>query len=88
MKKINSFITKIMTVLVFLDLNINTYNYTEVTKDILVNNDAEAARIGFRVGDNVLIKDLLYSGYIGSKNDAINLLVKSTGLSMDEFVKK
>ena len=81
-------LTKIMTVLVFLDLDINIYNYTEVINDVLVNNDAEAARIGFRVGDNILIKDLLYSGYIGSKNDAINLLVKSTGLSMDEFVKK
>jgi len=81
-------LTKIMTILVFLDTNTNLYDYVTVTKDDLAVEDKEAAKIGFYVGDKVMVKDLLYAGYIGSKNDAINLLVKSTGLSQEEFVKK
>lgn len=81
-------LTKIMTTLVFLDTKTNLYDYVKVTKDAITVEDKEAAKIGFIVGDNVLVKDLLYSGYIGSKNDAINLLIKSTGLSQEEFVKK
>lgn len=81
-------LTKIMTTMVFLDTNTNLYNYTQVTKDALSMSDPEAAKIGFINGDSVLVKDLLYAGYIGSKNDAINLLVKSTGMSQEEFVKK
>lgn len=81
-------LTKIMTMLVFLETNTNLYNYIKITPDALVMNDEEAARIGLVVGDNILVKDLLYSGYIGSKNDAINLLVKSTGISEEDFVKR
>ena len=81
-------LTKMMTVLTFLDLNVDLYKYVKVTSDIAVMDVKDSAAIGFTPGEEILIKDVLYSGYIGSKNDAINLLVKSTDLSYSDFVIK
>ena len=81
-------LTKIMTTLVFLDFDIDLNNYVEIEKEDIKIDVEDAAIAGFKNGDKILVRDLLYSGYIGSKNDAINLLVKSTGLSIDKFVEK
>lgn len=77
-------ITKIMTALVFFDIN------PYLTGDIVVKySDLDiGSSLYLQVGDKVSIYDLFYAGYIGSKNDAINTLVRSTGLSREEFVEK
>lgn len=81
-------LTKIMTTLVFLDLNVDLNKYIVIEKEDIKMDVKDAAIAGFLTDDKILVRDLLYSGYIGSKNDAINLLVKSTGLTIKEFVQK
>jgi D-alanyl-D-alanine carboxypeptidase len=75
-------ITKLMTVLVFLDTNPDWEKEVVITKD--------DARIGSWLdvwpGESLKIKDLFYSALIGSNNNAIAALVRSTGLSEEEFV--
>jgi D-alanyl-D-alanine carboxypeptidase len=77
-------ITKIMTSLVFFDINPN------LRGDIVIKSgDLDTgSSLYFQVGDRVSFYDLFYSGYVGSKNDAINALVRSTGFSNEEFVEK
>ena len=77
-------ITKIMTALVFFDLN------SYLSGDIIVQyGDLDTgASLYLEVGDKVSVYDLFYAGYVGSKNDAINTLVRSTGLTREEFVEK
>ncbi|MCF7795975.1 serine hydrolase [Patescibacteria group bacterium] len=77
-------ITKVMTSLVFFD--INPYLVGDV---VIQYGDLDTgSALKLEVGDKVSVYDLFYSGYIGSKNDAINALVRSTGLSKEEFIEK
>ncbi|MEZ7821180.1 MAG: serine hydrolase [Patescibacteria group bacterium] len=80
-------LTKIMTILVFLENDYDTSKYLKIEKsDIDLENGAAA--LGLRVGDEIKVNDLLIASLVGSKNDAINALVRSTGLTDDEYVKK
>lgn len=80
-------LTKIMTILVFLENNYDTSGYIKIEKDDLDLED-RAAILGLRVGDEIMIEDLLKASLIGSKNDCINTLVRSTGFTEDEYIKK
>ncbi|GEM_PF-687558 len=77
-------LTKLMTVLVFLDKNPGW----QKTVQIGAEDDAEPAKVAFQVGDKVYVKDLFYATLIGSKNNAAKALARSTGLSQEEFIKK
>lgn len=77
-------LTKLMTVLVFLDKNPGW----QKTVQIKAQDDAEPAKIAFLAGDTVYVKDLFYATLIGSKNNAAKALARSTGLSHEEFTKK
>jgi len=77
-------LTKLMTVLVFLDYNPGW----QKTVQIIAQDDAEPAKIAFHIGDKVYVKDLFYATLIGSKNNAAKALARSTGLSHEEFIQK
>lgn len=76
-------ISKLMTALVFLDHNPGWESYYQVSA-------ADAVAGGknnlFR-GDTVKIRDLFYTSLVSSDNSATISLVRSTGLSDEEFVR-
>jgi len=70
--------------LVVFDINPNLYG-----EIVIKSGDLDTgSSLYFQVGDKVSVYDLFYGGYVGSKNDAINALVRSTGFSKEEFVEK
>jgi D-alanyl-D-alanine carboxypeptidase len=77
-------ITKLMTTLVFLDTQPNwEENYTIVREDGI-----SGGRLHLFLGDTLTIKQLFYTALISSDNGAVTALVRSTGLSQDEFILK
>ncbi|MCI0530339.1 MAG: serine hydrolase [candidate division Zixibacteria bacterium] len=75
-------ITKLMTVLVFL----------EQTSDlgipiIVLNEDRTVGSSHFRVGNSYRLVDLLHGVLMSSDNRAAKTLVRSTGFSTEEFVQ-
>lgn len=81
-------LTKIMTVLVFLENDYDIYKYLKIEKSDVDLDKDQAAALGLRIGDEVRVEDLLIASLVGSKNDAINALVRSTGLTDEEYVNK
>ncbi|MFH1207826.1 MAG: RlpA-like double-psi beta-barrel domain-containing protein [Patescibacteria group bacterium] len=77
-------LTKIVSAMVFLD--------TGTPWDKVVAYEAGDNAIGSRLaispGETLTVKDLYYSGLVGSANNAINALARSTGLTKAEFVKR
>lgn len=80
-------LAKIMTALVVLDkVNGNydslvTFSYNSVTKDI----DRHSVTIGASAGDQLSIKDCLYSLLLPSANDAANALAEYIAGSISDF---
>ncbi len=76
-------LTKLMTALVFLDHNPGWES------DIVVNKEdlRGGAKANIFSGDKIMIKDLFKAALIASDNSAITVLVRSTGLSEEAFVK-
>lgn len=81
-------LTKIMTVFVFLENDFNRDDYIKINKDDVDLDMIDAASLGLKIGDEIKIENLLISSIIGSKNDSINALVRSTGLTNDEYINK
>lgn len=48
----------------------------------------EAAKLTVKDGDTMTIENLLYSALVGSANNAVESLVRVSGLSRPEFIKK
>lgn len=48
----------------------------------------QSAKVGLRSGEIVKIKDLIYSSLVGSANNAVESLVRVSGLSRAEFMKQ
>ncbi|MDI3496545.1 MAG: hypothetical protein PWQ35_566 [Patescibacteria group bacterium] len=48
----------------------------------------ESARLRVSEGETMTIEDLVYSTLVGSANNSIETLVRVSGLSRDEFIKK
>lgn len=79
-------LTKIMTAIVAIE------NIDDLNKEIvMINSDFkdmyEYAIAGFKVGDKVTIKDLLYGVLLPSGSDAVNALVRTVSNTEEEFVK-
>lgn len=81
-------LTKIMTMMVFLDGNYNLNKYVKIKSEDLDMEMSQAAALGLKAGEEVLVSDLVKAALIGSKNDAVNVLVRYTGMTEDEFIKK
>lgn len=80
-------LSKIMTAIIVLDsVNGNydelvTFSYNSVTKDI----DKNSVTIGASAGDQLSIKDCLYSLLLPSANDAANALAEHIAGSINDF---
>jgi len=86
-------LTKLVAVKVFLDtrptlnrqvaysVKDEEYNYEYVNK-------WESAKLKLQDGDTLTIEDLLYAALVGSANNAIETLVRLSGLKRDEFILK
>lgn len=77
-------LTKLMTALVFLDHNPGWNKTIEFEKGDFVGG----ATLWAKEGNEFSVKDLFYAMLVGSKNNAAMALMRVSGLSRDEFVKK
>lgn len=77
-------ITKLTTVLTFLDTN---PDFDQVVK-ITAADMTGAGSLNLMVGEEVTIKDLLYLSLVNSDNNATLALVHATQMTEEEFVKK
>lgn len=75
-------ITKLMTVLTFLE-----YNPGWDKEIVMINDDFRAgAKPSLLLGDRVTVRDLFYATLVSSSNEAANALARSTGLPANDFI--
>ena len=77
-------LTKLMTAIVFLEHNPGWDQTIEYT----VDDNVGGASLWLEYGDQATVTDLYRAMLVGSKNNAVMMLVKSTGMSVDQFVAK
>ena len=86
-------LSKLIALKVFLDREISPEKEVFYQKeDALYNyqycNSWESAKVGLRDGEIVKIKDLIYASLVGSANNAVESLVRESGLSRSEFIRE
>jgi D-alanyl-D-alanine carboxypeptidase len=86
-------LTKLVAIKVFLDtrpsLNqIVTYSVKDEEYNYEYVEKWESARLKLNDGDILTIEDLLYAALVGSANNAIETLVRVSGLPRDKFIAK
>lgn len=86
-------LTKLVAAKTFLDLNpdlkkVVEYKVQDEKYNHLYCNPWESARLTVKDGDTLTIENLLYSALVGSANNAVESLVRVSGLSRDEFIKR
>lgn len=86
-------LSKLIFAKVFLDLNVDFDKVVSYkVQDENYNNEHcepwESARLRVADGETLTIKDLFYSAIIGSANNAVESLVRNSGLSRDEFISR
>lgn len=77
-------ITKLMSAMVFLDQTPNLEEIIEVKE----SDYRGGGRAHFFVGDKVRVSDIFKTALVASDNTAVALLVRSSGLTEEEFVAK
>jgi len=85
-------LTKLVALKVFLDTNpdlkkVVTYQYQDEKYNYQYCRPWESARLLVKEGETMTIKDLLYSAAVGSANNAIESLVRVSGLKRADFIK-
>lgn len=86
-------LTKIVAAQVFLDTKptlsqIVTYKKQDEDYNYKYCKPGESAKLTVKDGDTLTISDLLYSALVGSANNAVESLVRNSGLNRDEFIQK
>lgn len=86
-------LTKIIAVKTFLDTkpNLNkivSYSQKDEAEISKYCKPSEAAMLRLKDGDQIKIQDLVYAALIGSANNAIESLVRISGLSRNEFINQ
>ena len=86
-------LTKLIATQVFLDTNpdlnkVVAYSVKDEQYNYLYCKPWESSRLRVADGETMTIKDLLYSVLVGSANNAIESLVRVSGLSRPDFVAK
>lgn len=86
-------LTKLVAIKVFLDtrpsLNkIVTYSVKDEEYNYEYANKWESAKLKLKDGDTITQEDLLYAALVGSANNAIETLVRSSGLARADFINK
>jgi D-alanyl-D-alanine endopeptidase (penicillin-binding protein 7) len=84
-------LSKLVFAKVFLDLKPNlervvTYKYQDEAYNYEYCDASESARLRVKAGDTMTVQDLLYSALVGSANNAVESLVRVSGLSRLEFI--
>ncbi len=77
-------LTKVMTSMVFLETG-TPWNRVVTYQ---ASDNAIGAKLYISPGEKLTVKDLFNSGLIGSANNAMNALARSTGLSRAQFVSR
>ncbi|MFA6537156.1 MAG: serine hydrolase [Patescibacteria group bacterium] len=77
-------LTKLMTAIVFLENNPGWNKKVVFKKEDFVGG----ATLYANVGDVVTVKDLFYAVLVGSKNNAVEALIRATGISRENFISK
>ena len=81
-------LTKIMTALVAIENIDNIDEKFVVTSDMIANIESDYTKVGFKAGDVVTYKDVLYGILLKSGADATNIIAISTSASIENFVEK
>ncbi|MFH1610864.1 MAG: serine hydrolase [Patescibacteria group bacterium] len=77
-------ITKLMTMLVFLDTN---PDFEKKVRYAWVDSTG-GEKVELRTNEEITIKDLFYASLIGSTNNTVKTLVRSTNMGEQEFIKR
>lgn len=85
-------LTKLVALKVFLDTKpdlekVVTYQYQDEKYNYQYCRPWESARLTVKEGETMTVKDLLYSAAVGSANNAIETLVRVSGIKRADFIK-
>ncbi|MDD3285148.1 MAG: RlpA-like double-psi beta-barrel domain-containing protein [Patescibacteria group bacterium] len=86
-------LSKLIAAQVFLDTNpdldkVVFYSVQDENYNYQYCKPWESARLTVKDGDTLTVGDLLYSALVGSANNAVESLVRVSGLNRTEFIKK
>ena len=86
-------LTKLMAVKVFLDLKpdlnkVVTYKTQDEKYNYEYCKPEESSKLNLKEGETLKVNDLLYSALVGSANNAVESLVRVSGLSRPAFIAK
>ncbi|MFH0840872.1 MAG: RlpA-like double-psi beta-barrel domain-containing protein [bacterium] len=86
-------LTKVIAMKVFLDTKPNLFKVVDYKlKDEEYNHlyvkPWESAKISLKEGDKILVKDLIYASLVSSSNNAVESLVRVSGMSREKFVER
>ena len=81
-------LTKVMTALVGIENIENIDEKIVITNDMIKDIEVDYTKVGFKVGDTVTYKDVLYGILLKSGADATNIIAISTSSTIDNFVEK
>ena len=84
-------LTKIVAAQVFLDTKptltqVVAYEQQDEDYNLKYCKPGEAAKLKVKDGETMTLNDLLYSALVGSANNAVESLVRNSGLTRDEFI--
>ena len=84
-------LTKTIAIWTFLDIKPNlfaavAYQYADEQLNYQYCKPSESAKVTLKDGDLVLVKDLIYSALVGSANNAVETLVRVSGLDRADFI--
>ena len=81
-------LTKVMTALVGIENIENIDEKIVITNDMIKDIEIDYTKVGFKVGDTITYKDVLYGILLKSGADATNIIAISTSSTIDNFVEK
>ncbi len=86
-------LTKLVAVKIFLDLKpdlkkVVTYKYQDEKYNYAFCQPWESSRLKIKEGETLTIENLIYSALVGSANNAVESLVRVSGLSRDKFIAR
>lgn len=86
-------LTKLVAIKVFFDQHPTLSQVVEYKKqdedyNALYSDPARNAKLNVKDGETMTIEDLVYSALVGSANNAVESLVRVSGINRDEFIKQ
>lgn len=86
-------LTKLVAVKTFLDTKPNlekvvSYSVQDEKYNALYVNPTESARLKLQDRDQVKVKDLVFASLVGSTNNTVESLVRVSGMTRENFIKK